>query len=160
MRTEFGVPRTACGCEGCTSNCRHMPGYLIPADLVSRRPVRGGRRLGKWGALEQELQRRARRLSIRRLVAEYADLCNLFNGPDLAHKLQVLRDHCDAIGRDYDSVEKSAYYIFDTSQGTAKIVDDLGQLGAMGFTLVLGAVGDVHTITPIELIASEVIPQL
>ena len=95
-----------------------------------------------------------------RLVAEYADLCNLFNGPDLAHKLQVLRDHCDAIGRDYDSVEKSAYYIFDTSQGTAKIVDDLGQLGAMGFTLVLGAVGDVHTITPIELIASEVIPQL
>src|SRR5262249_39729988 len=37
-----------------------------------------------------------------RLVAKYADACNLFPGPDLAHKLDVLRAHCDAEGRDYD----------------------------------------------------------
>jgi F420-dependent oxidoreductase-like protein len=95
-----------------------------------------------------------------RLVAQYADACNLFNGPDLAHKLDVLREHCDAVGRDYDSVEKTAYYIFDTSQGATKIVDDLGQLASLGFSLALGAVGEAHTITPIEMIASEVLPQV
>jgi hypothetical protein len=32
-RTEFGFCRTACACPDCTLNCRHIPGYLIPADL-------------------------------------------------------------------------------------------------------------------------------
>jgi len=45
-----------------------------------------------------------------RLVAQYADACNLMNGDDLPtvrHKLDVLRRHCDALGRDYDSIEKT-----------------------------------------------------
>ncbi len=45
-----------------------------------------------------------------RLVAQYADACNLMNGDDganLEHKLDVLRRHCDALGRDYDSIEKT-----------------------------------------------------
>jgi F420-dependent oxidoreductase-like protein len=44
-----------------------------------------------------------------RLVARYADACNLFgSGPeDVAHKLDVLRAHCEAEGRDYDSIIKS-----------------------------------------------------
>lgn len=46
----------------------------IPASLVEGRPVRGGRRIGKWGALEQELQRRSRKLSIRRLIDEYGEI--------------------------------------------------------------------------------------
>jgi hypothetical protein len=32
-RTEFGFARTVCSCRECTLNCRHLPGYLIPADL-------------------------------------------------------------------------------------------------------------------------------
>jgi len=32
-RTEFGATRSVCGCAACQTNCRHMPGYLIPADL-------------------------------------------------------------------------------------------------------------------------------
>ncbi len=32
-RTEFGVHRTVCACAECVRNCRHIPGYLIPADL-------------------------------------------------------------------------------------------------------------------------------
>lgn len=95
-----------------------------------------------------------------RLVAEYADACNLFNGPDLAHKLAVLREHCDAAGRDYDTVEKTVYYQFDTAQGSAKIVEELGQLAAQGFSLAVGSVKDSHTITPVEQIASEVLPQV
>jgi F420-dependent oxidoreductase-like protein len=44
-----------------------------------------------------------------RLVAQYADACNLFgSGPDdVAGKLAVLRGHCDAVGRDYDSIAKT-----------------------------------------------------
>ena len=43
------------------------------------------------------------------LVARYADSCNLFGtGRDgVAHKLDVLRRHCDAEGRDYDDIEKT-----------------------------------------------------
>jgi F420-dependent oxidoreductase-like protein len=45
-----------------------------------------------------------------RLVAKYADACNLFatSPEDIARKLDVLREHCDAEGRDYDSIVKTA----------------------------------------------------
>jgi F420-dependent oxidoreductase-like protein len=44
-----------------------------------------------------------------RLVARYADACNLFGSSpeDVARKLDVLREHCDAEGRDYDSITKT-----------------------------------------------------
>jgi F420-dependent oxidoreductase-like protein len=44
-----------------------------------------------------------------RLVAQYADACNLFatSPEDIAHKLDVLRTHCDAVGRDYDTITKT-----------------------------------------------------
>ncbi len=44
-----------------------------------------------------------------RLVAQYADACNLFDaGPEaITHKLDVLRDHCDDVGRDYDEISKT-----------------------------------------------------
>ena len=36
-----------------------------------------------------------------RLVAQYADMCNVTGGPDtVRHKLDVLRRHCDDVGRD------------------------------------------------------------
>jgi F420-dependent oxidoreductase-like protein len=45
-----------------------------------------------------------------RLVAKYADACNLFmpSVDEVAHKLDVLRRHCDDVGRDYDSIQKTA----------------------------------------------------
>jgi F420-dependent oxidoreductase-like protein len=44
-----------------------------------------------------------------RLVAEYADACNLFaTEPDeVRHKLDVLRRHCAEVGRDYDQIAKT-----------------------------------------------------
>ncbi|MBB2892261.1 LLM class F420-dependent oxidoreductase [Flexivirga oryzae] len=43
-----------------------------------------------------------------RMVAEHASIWHSFSGPDkLAHKLQVLRSHCDAVGRDLDEIEVS-----------------------------------------------------
>ena len=48
-----------------------------------------------------------------RVVAQYAQAANLFPGPDLGRKLDVLRAHCDAVGRDYDEITKTCYFIFD-----------------------------------------------
>jgi F420-dependent oxidoreductase-like protein len=41
-----------------------------------------------------------------KLVAVHGDACNLFTTSvdDVAHKLEVLRRHCDDVGRDYDSI--------------------------------------------------------
>ena len=42
-----------------------------------------------------------------RLVARYADACNIFDGPEVAHKLEILREHCEREGRDYSTIEKT-----------------------------------------------------
>jgi F420-dependent oxidoreductase-like protein len=44
-----------------------------------------------------------------KMVAEYADYCNLTLGPKLRHKLDVLRTHCKNVGRNYEDVEKSLF---------------------------------------------------
>ena len=96
-----------------------------------------------------------------RLVARYAQACNLFPGPDLPHKLDVLRAHCDAEGRDYDDILKTCYFIFDVGdkgEKAAEVVDQLGALAGLGFQAAIGAVANVWEITPLEIIGSEVIP--
>ena len=68
------------------------------------RARRGGRPILVGGAGEKVLLR---------LVAQYADACNLTDSFDPAfyrHKLEVLRGHCDAVGRDYGEIEKTASF--------------------------------------------------
>jgi F420-dependent oxidoreductase-like protein len=44
-----------------------------------------------------------------KLVAQFGDACNIGGGPDtIRHKLAVLRQHCEAVGRNYDDIIKSA----------------------------------------------------
>jgi F420-dependent oxidoreductase-like protein len=95
------------------------------------------------------------------LVARYADACNLFATPDLAHKLDVLRRHCEENGRDYDSIEKTCYYRFDVGEDGSRvgqIVEDLRGLADMGFQAAIGGVQNVEQITPLEILGREVIP--
>ncbi len=43
-----------------------------------------------------------------RIVAKYADACNLFGSPNtVRHKLEVLREHCKTAGRNYDEILKT-----------------------------------------------------
>ena len=93
-----------------------------------------------------------------RLVAQYADACNLFAGRDEARKLDILRQHCEAVGRDYDTIYKTAYYVFDTSKGCQRIIDELGMLAELGFDAAIGAVAGVWDVTPLEVIGADVIP--
>jgi F420-dependent oxidoreductase-like protein len=93
-----------------------------------------------------------------RLVAQYADACNLFAERDIARKLEVLRQHCAAVGRDYDTIFKTAYYFFDTAKGSQQIIDELGALAELGIDAAIGAVANVWDVTPVEIIGSDVIP--
>src|SRR5271154_2820066 len=96
-----------------------------------------------------------------RFVAKYADACNLFPGPDLPRKLDVLRAHCDAEGRDYDEITKTCYFIFDggeKGEKSAEAVARLAPLAEMGFGAAIGAVANVWQVTPLEVIAADVIP--
>ncbi len=96
-----------------------------------------------------------------RFVARYAQACNLFPGPDLAHKLDVLREHCDAERRVYDEISKSVYFRFDVGERgekTGEVVDQLAALAETGFDTAIGQVVDVQRLTPLEIIGAEVIP--
>jgi len=98
-----------------------------------------------------------------KLVARYADGCNLFNSPELEHKLDVLRRHCENEGRDYDEIEKTVSYRFEVGangENVNRIVDELGRLSELGFTVAHGQVADVHEITPLEILGSQVLPQV
>jgi F420-dependent oxidoreductase-like protein len=96
-----------------------------------------------------------------KLVARYADACNLFVSPELPRKLDVLRAHCEAEGRDYDTIRKTCYYRFDVGEKGERVdetLKELERLAAMGFSLAIGQVVDVHRITPLEIIGREIIP--
>ena len=80
-----------------------------------------------------------------RMVAQYADACNIFGGPDeVAHKLDVLRRHCDDLGRDPNEIEVTAMYRELPVDATADdVVRGAEAFAAVGVaTLVTGAVGD------------------
>jgi F420-dependent oxidoreductase-like protein len=81
-----------------------------------------------------------------RLVAQYADACNFFDLPapfaeDLPHKLDVLRAHCEAVGRDYDAIEKTTLTAFDLSDGRAaglrRLVAHVEELAGLGIGHVI-----------------------
>ena len=92
-----------------------------------------------------------------RLVAKYADACNLFPTPDLGRKLNVLREHCEREGRDYDSILKTMIYQFDTSD-VPRMLAQLRSFAELGIQGAIGLVKDVSTITPLEIMGKEVIP--
>ena len=68
-----------------------------------------------------------------RLVAQYADACNLFGGPDSAHKLEVLRQHCDAVGRDYDEIEKTTMISVEPTTTRDEFLKSASALREAGF---------------------------
>ena len=96
-----------------------------------------------------------------RLVAKYADACNLFPTPEVQKKLDVLRKHCEREKRNYDDIEKTVMYRFDIGErgeNVGKLVEQLRGLSRQGFTTAIGGVKEVYKITPLEIMARDVIP--
>lgn len=98
-----------------------------------------------------------------RLVARYGDACNIFDGPEVAHKLEVLRQHCEKEGRDYSTIEKTVQTRFDLGPNGERVnqtIDHLFELSELGVQLAHGTVVDVGSIRPLELMNEIVLPAL
>jgi alkanesulfonate monooxygenase len=98
-----------------------------------------------------------------RLVAKYAQACNLFAAPDLAHKLDVLRQHCEDVGRDYDDIEKTVMGPLDPGPDGANVgalIESMRGFAELGITHYHGSVPDVASITPLTILGKQVIPEV
>ena len=69
-----------------------------------------------------------------RMVAQYAQACNLFDGPELEHKLEVLRRHCEDLGRDYDEIEKTVMARLDPGPDGEHVDEILASLERLAET--------------------------
>lgn len=104
-----------------------------------------------------------------RLVARYADACNVFGSPDqLRHKYAVLRRHCAEIGRDPATIERTnlAAPLAVTEAGTdgaittSALLDRLGAWADAGSQHAILSLRDVHEVAVLERIGRDVIPHL
>jgi F420-dependent oxidoreductase-like protein len=96
-----------------------------------------------------------------RFVAKYGQACNLFNSPELEHKLDVLKQHCENEGRDYAEITKTVYHILDigpNGEKTDELLDELRRLSGLGIDAAIGAVPGMPKIELLETFGKEVIP--
>ena len=99
-----------------------------------------------------------------RLVAQYADACNLFArmGADvLRSKLEVLRRHCDEIGRPYDQIQKTALstvHLAADREQPADVIALCRSLADLGFGHVIFNMPNVSDLAPLETFGREIIP--
>lgn len=96
-----------------------------------------------------------------RLVAKYADACNIFDTPELPHKLEVLREHCSREGRDYADIEKTVQLRFDIGEKGERVdetIEHLRHLARLGVQVAHGAVAGAGSLRPLELMAEHIIP--
>ena len=114
-----------------------------------------------------------------RLVARFADAANVFGAPEaIARKYRILEEHCAAVGRDFEEIERSTLQSVTVgppdgrgtgtaaSRGTesaAQIVDRFGELGDAGAQHVIFSVRGtpgLHDPETLERIGRDVLPQL
>jgi alkanesulfonate monooxygenase SsuD/methylene tetrahydromethanopterin reductase-like flavin-dependent oxidoreductase (luciferase family) len=94
-----------------------------------------------------------------RLVARYADACNIFatGTEEVAHKLDVLRRHCDDEGRDYEAINKTMMMYPGT--GADAFVSDLAPYRKLGIDAVYTATKG-EPVAFAERFATEFVPRL
>jgi probable F420-dependent oxidoreductase len=97
-----------------------------------------------------------------RMVAQYAQACNLFPGPELEHKLDVLRGHCENVGRNYDEIEKTVMTVLDPGEhgeNVDAILTQLQELAALGVTHTHIGIKDASSPTDFEVFGEKIIPE-
>jgi F420-dependent oxidoreductase-like protein len=101
-----------------------------------------------------------------RLVAQYADACNVFGQPEaIARKYEILRGHCEAIGRDPDEIERSTLQNIDPilpggrgRESVERIVDRFGDLADAGAQHVILGMSNAADPGRLELIGRDILP--
>jgi F420-dependent oxidoreductase-like protein len=97
-----------------------------------------------------------------RLVAKYADACNIFGGPEqLKHKFCVLQERCAEVGRPFEEIERTNLQSVDLGrESPAKVVDRFGTLAEVGVQHVIFSMANVWDVRNIETLGRDVIPQI
>jgi F420-dependent oxidoreductase-like protein len=101
-----------------------------------------------------------------RLVAQYGDACNLFTfvGLDgLKHKLDVLRRHCDEVGRPYNEIERTtlcAAHLAPGAEEASDVIRNCRDLAGIGIQHAIFHLPNVHEIAPLERFGREIIPEV
>jgi F420-dependent oxidoreductase-like protein len=95
------------------------------------------------------------------LAARYADACNVFGSSpqDVAHKLDVLRSHCEDEGRDYDRIDKTVLAVRPALADVDRFLAAAGEYAALGVT-ELEVMPDRHPVEFATQIAERVLPRL
>lgn len=98
-----------------------------------------------------------------RMVAQYADACNIgdwVGRANMQKALDTLKGHCDALGRDYDTIEKTALCTVHLSgkDTVESVMGRLADLSSMGFSHAIFNMPDVYEIAPLETFGKEIIP--
>jgi alkanesulfonate monooxygenase len=100
-----------------------------------------------------------------RLVATYGDACNILvpDPGESRHKLEVLRRHCEAVGRPYEEIEKTSLVEVDLRPGRQRPADVVAALRTQadeGIEHVIVNMPDAETIRPLEVFGREIIPSV
>lgn len=99
-----------------------------------------------------------------RMVAQYADACNLFARSGAAvirQKLDVLKGHCDALGRDYETIERTGLTTVHLAPGQMSAGDVIAlcrELAGVGIQHLILNMPNVSEIAPLETFGREIIP--
>ena len=99
-----------------------------------------------------------------RLVAQYADACNLFTyggAQHIRHKLAVLMGHCEDVGRDYDEIEKTGLgtvQLGPEGLSSVEVVEVCREMSEAGIEHLIFNMPNVHEIGPLETFGREIIP--
>jgi len=95
-----------------------------------------------------------------RLVAQYADACNIAASPATGHKLDVLKQHCDDVGRDYGQIEKTTMIRIDPASTKDDIVRSASEMKDLGFTTAYIYASGITEPAKIIDLTAEALPQL
>jgi F420-dependent oxidoreductase-like protein len=96
-----------------------------------------------------------------RLAARYADACNVFGSSpeDVAHKLEVLRSHCEAEGRDYDRITKTVLAVMPALADVDGFLAAARAYAAIGVSEI-EVMPDRHPVEFATQVAEQVLPGL
>jgi F420-dependent oxidoreductase-like protein len=97
-----------------------------------------------------------------RMVAQYADACNVFGGSpdDIEHKLGVLRGHCEDVGRDYDTIEKTMIVATDPTADVDAFLADMAQYAALGISMITVSPAGDDPVAWTTTMCEQVVPRL
>jgi F420-dependent oxidoreductase-like protein len=97
------------------------------------------------------------------LVARYADACNLFgtSPAEVSHKLDVLRAHCEAEGRDYEAIEKTVLMVaLPPLEDTDAFLAEVERYAELGVGEVKTMARGHHPAEFTEQLVERVVPRL